>query len=60
MVNAAYPVVGDTNPTMLGALPFYHIYGKSSLQHESCPFLTSMLQVQSSCYISRSRAACQL
>ena len=34
MVNAVFPDLGEPNPTMLGVLPFYHIYGGFP---SSCP-----------------------
>lgn len=59
MVDAAYPNLHEDNPVMLGALPFYHIFGTLS---GILPFLHPLIettQVLSSCYTSPTRGACQ-
>ncbi|GJE91445.1 acyl--CoA ligase [Phanerochaete sordida] len=40
MVNVSYPSLNEPNPVMLGALPFYHIYGVVKLLH--FPFTRGM------------------
>ncbi len=38
MVDIAYPDIREPNPTMIGVLPFYHIYGKL-FSYLDLPFL---------------------